>query len=493
MDFLGFYTLVLRNFIVIAISTALGLLGGALVTALMTPMYQSQVQLFVSTPSQSLDLSALTQGSSFSQQRVKSYSQIINGASTLVPVINELRLDDSYDELAKRVKASAPLDTVLINITVTDESPVLAARIANAIGREFAQTVNSLETVQAGSETSIKVSIVKEGRIPDEPSSPRPLLNLLLGFILGLGAGIGIGLLRQIFDRTVKSENDLGDVQLLAAVGFDESANDKPLITQISKYHARTEAIRTLRTNVQFLKTDTPSKVLAFTSATPGEGKSSTSLNLAISFIQAGLKVVLVEADLRRPKLAKYLQIESKAAGLAEFLLRADSDSTQYSEFLSKIAIEGLSDEFIFMPSGEIPPNPAELLNSSRFEKLIQDLRRDFDYVLIDCPPALPVTDASIISTYSDGVIVVVKTGETQLNQFLGVKDSIENVGSRVIGAVLNMIPRTRTYVDYGYRYGYGYGRGYYKYSRNYAPYGKKSGYDPENAYGPESKQIRKN
>lgn len=490
MDLRDFYALIMRHLVTVLVCVLLGLGGGVLATTLATPMYQAQVQLFVSTPSSSLgDLSSLIQGSSFSQQRVKSYAQIINGPSTLVPVIRDLKLDTTFNNLSKRVKASAPLDTVLINVTVSDESPYLAARIADAIGAEFSRTVNQLELAQNSEATAIKVSVVKSARVPSSPASPRPPLNIALGLILGLGVGIGIGIIRQIFDNTVKKESDLGDVPLLAAIGFDESANEKPLITQISRYHARTEAFRQLRTNIQYLKSDFPSKAISFTSALPGEGKSSTSLNLAISFAQSGMRVALIEADMRRPKTSEYLSVDKDSKGLSDLLI---SNVPLTEQSVSEVLIHQEAEKIDFIPSGKIPPNPAELLDSARFDELLEILRKDHDYILIDCPPALPVADASIIATRVDGTVIVTRAGVTHINQFHGVKDSILNVGSRVVGAVLNMIPRTRSYGDYGYRYGYGYGSGY-KYSGKYGPYGRSRTYDPQRAYAPEIDNNQKN
>lgn len=361
MDLRDFYALIMRHLAIVVASSILGLGGSFLATYLVTPMYEAKVQLFVSTPSSSLDLSSLIQGSSFSQQRVKSYAQIVNGPSTLMPVISRLKLDIPFNTLSKRVKASAPLDTVLLNISVQDESPRQAAAIANAIGLEFSNTVNKLELAQSSGDSSIKVSLVKTARIPTEPSSPRLELNLALGLILGFGLGIGISIIRQIFDRTIKSESDLGEVPLLAAIGYDELAIEKPLISQVSRYHARTEAFRLLRTNIQYLKTDSPSKVISITSAVPGEGKSSTAVNLAISFAQSGMRVLVIEADMRRPKVSQYLGEPKDADGLSEILSSTDP-LTRKS--MSEIIIAIEKEKINLISAGKIPPNPAELLDS---------------------------------------------------------------------------------------------------------------------------------
>ena len=466
LDLLDFYRLLIRNFMVIVLCTLLGAGSALLITERQTPMYSATVQLFISTPATDGDLGALIQGSGFSAQRVKSYAQIINGPQTLSPVIRNLGLKTNYSELASRVKASAPLDTVLLNVSVLDESKTRAAQIANAVGRQFSLTANELEVDSASASETIKVTMVKTATVPTSPSSPRPLVNILLGILIGLGVGVTIGLIRQLFDTTIKNEDDLGEVPLLAAIGFDKSAEKFPLVTQISRYAPRTEAFRHLRTNIQYAQDGKAPKVISITSAIPNEGKTSSSINLAISLANAGLRTCLVEADLRKPKASKYLALNREILGLADYLKSAPTQSLLIDKFLHSWGDQGL----VVMPSGSTPENPSELLEGSRFANLIDVLRERFDFVILDTPPALPVADAAIIASRTDGVIVIVKAGETKKNQFQGVCDSVQSVGSRVIGAVINMIPASRSYDNYGYRYGYGYS-GSYRYSRKYKPY----------------------
>lgn len=479
MDLKDFYRLVLRNLLTVLLATVTGLGVAAGITYASTPMYEAKLQLFVSTQSSDFDISALVQGSSFSQQRVKSYAQIIPSPTTLTPVIESLGLEITPQELAKRVKASAPLDTVLINVSVTDESPIRSAQIANSIGDYFSQFVNELELSREDSTPPIKVSVVKKASAPEDPATPRTTLNLILGLILGFALGVSISILRQIFDNTIKNEQDLDQTPLLGAIGFDEEAESKPLITQISRYGARTEAFRQLRTNIQYLRAEQPPKLIAITSALPGEGKTSTSINLALSLAQSGFKVMLIEADLRRPKVPSYLAIPSKVAGLTEILSGKVEGSvaeriTQVKQvFGSEITMDVIT-------SGVVPPNPAELLDSETFVQFLEVLRNEYQFVIIDCPPTLPVADASIISTRTDGVLVVTAAGSTRKNQFLGVREAITNVGGQILGAILNKIPYSRTYDDYGYKYGYGYGYkrkyGGYRYSgyKSYKPYAAK-------------------
>lgn len=460
MDLRDFYRLILRNLSLVLISTFIGTFASGLITYLQTPMYQSEIQLFVSTQSGALDVSALIQGSSFSQQRVKSYAQIINSPTTLQPVIDKLNIRDSASGLAARVKANAPLDTVLINVRVQDKSAYLSARIANEIGRQFSSYVNELESNGPNSINPIKVSLVKEAQRPSTPSSPKPVLNLLLGLLLGFGLGVSLAVLRQVFDTSIKNEEDLDGASLLGTIGFDKSAKSKPLITQINRYASRTEAFRQLRTNLEYLSIENPPKVIAVTSALPGEGKTTTSINLALSLANTGFKVLLIDADLRRPKVGVYLRLEITKQGMAELLSDSEIPLSQFN-FQNSITTFEAEAPIDVLIAGKLPKNPAEILNSDNFSKILELARANYHFVIVDCPPGLPVADAAIITTRTDGALIVVEAGKTRKNEFVGIRDAILNVGGNVLGVVLNKIPYSRVYDDYGYKYGYGYGYRY--------------------------------
>ena len=190
---------------------------------------------------------------------------------------------------------------------------------------------------------------------------------------------------------------------------------------------------------------------------------------------QSGFKVLYIEGDLRRPRSSKYLRIVPGKVGFTDILagLIPEINQESINNLLSDWGDDGLK----FLPSGNIPPNPAELLNSSHLDLFFEVLRTMFDFVIIDSPPLLPVTDAAILAKKSDGVILVARAGKTRVGQFKGSKDSLEAVGATILGAILNMIPvKARDYDNYGYRYGhsYGYGRkGGRKYGKEYGDYGR--------------------
>ena len=246
-------------------------------------------------------------------------------------------------------------------------------------------------------------------------------------------------------------------------------------MTQIGRYAARTEAFRTLRTNLQFLNPDAHPQVIVMTSALPNEGKTTSSINLALSLAQAGAKVILVEADLRRPKVPLYLEMSSMSEGLSDLISGPKKLTPQgIKAMLHPYESTGLK----VLLSGMIPPNPSELLSSKKFEELIDMLRKHFEYVIIDCPPLLPVTDAAIVSAKADGCVLIVHAGATKKPHFIGSRDAIKAVGSNILGVIINKIPESSLEYEYGYRYGYP-----RYYGANYRPYAKRG--TEEGQYAP--------
>jgi non-specific protein-tyrosine kinase len=378
---------------------------------------------------------------------------------TLEPVIQELGLKTTPEELSKAIVASAPLDTVLIKLTVTDIDPQRASDIANSVADQFSLTVSELELHGIGVDSPVKVSTVKRATPAGAPSSPKKSINYALGLLLGMGLGIGLASLRKLLDNTVKNEDDLDGTPLLAAIGFDNMADEKPLITQVGRY--------------------AHPQVISFTSALPGEGKSTSAINLALSLAQAGAKTVLVETDLRRPKIPIYLEMSAMDPGITE-LISGQKQLTPAS--LKSILQTDQKTGLKVLLSGKVPPNPSELLGSHKFDQVLEMLRKQFEYVIIDCPPLLPVTDAAIVATKSDGTVLVIHAGITKRPHFIGARDAINSVGSHVLGVVLNKIPETALEYEYGYRYGYP-----KYYGSHYKPYATKGEF---NNYAPSADEI---
>lgn len=418
----------------IVATTLAGLLLGGAVSILTKPTYTAETQLFVAI-SNSGTVQELQQGNTFSQARVQSYVKTVGSPLVLQPAIDALGLETTPDELASRVKASTDLNTVLIDISVSDGSAVQAAATAQAIADSLVKTIDSLEKPKTGGASPVSLSIIKPATAPAVPSAPNTRLNLLAALLVGLAVGVAAALLRSTLDVRIRGEVDLRrvtDVPLLGGISFDQDATKKPLLTQAATQSPRAESFRQLRTNLQFANVAGDAKTVLITSSLPGEGKSTTATNLAIAMAQAGQTVCLVDADLRRPMVGEYLGLE-RNAGLTTALVGA----VDVNHLLQPWG----DDSLYVLTSGQIPPNPSELLGSEAMKHVLAQLEESFDAVIIDAPPLLPVTDAAVLSQSVGGVVVVVGTQKVKLHDLEKSLKALNLVGAAVLGVVLNRLP----------------------------------------------------
>ncbi len=214
------------------------------------------------------------------------------------------------------------------------------------------------------------------------------------------------------------------------------------------------EAYKSLRTNLQFAAVDKSVKRLIVTSSIPGEGKTTVAINLAITLAETGAKVLLIDCDLRKPSIYRYLQINNKLAGGLTTILSKKAAIGECTGTLNGLRVD-------VIPSGPIPPNPAELLTSKRMMELLDTLSERYEYIVIDTPPVSVVTDAAALSRNSDGVIFVIRQGSTKIGNALLAKKNLESVGAKVIGCVLNAFQARNSSKAYAY---YTYKKGYYAY-----------------------------
>lgn len=443
---LGDYLRVLRrNWTVIMAFTLMGLLLGAAVSIFTKPIYTSETQLFVAIQS-SGSVQELQQGNTFSQARVQSYAKTVGSPIVLQPVIDSLGLETTAQELATRVKASTDLNTVLVDISVVDHSPVQAAAIAQGVANSLISVVDSLEKPKSGGTSPISLSVIKPAAAPTVPSAPDTRLNLAAGLLGGVIVGLGVAILRTKLDNKIRGEADLRrvtDAPLLGGIAFDQDAKRKPLLTQAPPQSPRAESFRQMRTNLQFANVAERAKTVLVTSSLPGEGKSTTATNLAIALAQAGQSVCLIDADLRRPMVNEYLGLD-RNAGLTTALI----GSAEVNDLLQPWG----EDSMFVLTSGRVPPNPSELLGSDEMKFLIENLEQAFDVIVVDAPPLLPVTDAAVLSQHVGGVVVVVGTQKLRVQDLEKSIDALRMVGSNVLGVVLNMLP-TRGPDAYAYSY----------------------------------------
>lgn len=221
--------------------------------------------------------------------------------------------------------------------------------------------------------------------------------------------------------------------------------NKRPIITEINPKSPISEAYRTLRTNIDFSAVDEQLQVIVVTSAGPGEGKSTTAANIAVTYAQADKKVLLIDADLRKPTMHHTFSVSNRR-GLTNIL----TGQALLSEVASEVRIPNLS----LLPSGPIPPNPSEMLASKKLAALLDELKRLYDYIIIDTPPALAVTDAQIIASRCDGVVLVIDSGKVKRELAIKAKSNLEHVKARILGVVLNNVDRKNKEAYYYYYYG---------------------------------------
>ena len=306
------------------------------------------------------------------------------------------------------------------------------------------------------------VFLVDPAREPLYPVKPKKKLNLLLAAIVGLGMGLGVAFLMEYLDTSIHTVEEIEKqgFSVLAWVpriqvagrGGEYFMMSERLTSHLEPRSPVSESYRTLRTNLQYARASQALRSLVITSPSPKEGKSTTVANLAIVMAQAGMQVLLVDSDLRRPVL-HHLFGQDKEPGLTEVVLGRASPE----EVLRSTEVEGLT----LLPCGTIPPNPAELLGSEGMHELVRQMGRRYDFVLLDAPPIIVVTDALLLSKEVDGTLLVVRAGQTDRNALLRARSLLDQVGVQAVGVVLNDIDVTGGYGKYYYPYYYYY---YYYY-----------------------------
>lgn len=410
--------------------------------------YTAKVTLYVSAQNADTTQSAY-QGAQLSQQRVTSYVELVTSTRVVEEVARQLGLGDPPADLAERITASSNPDSVLIDVAVVDRSPQRSADIANAVAQRFAALVDELERpTVVGARPSVAVRVVQPAAAPLRPSSSGLPEMLLVGLLAGVVLGVGAALVRNALDTSVTSPSQLRDAVRapnLGTVTFDAQVPKRPLTLHEDPQSPRSEAFRQLRTNLQFIDVDQPRKVIAVTSSMPSEGKTTTLANLAIALASGGSRVLVIEADLRRPKLADLLGLE-RAIGLTSVLA---------GRIAAAHAVQHWSPGVDVLASGPLPPNPSELLASQQMANLLAEMRTGYDVILLDTPPLLPVTDAAAVAPATDGVLLVCRFKATSREQASMARHALDAVGAQVLGTVFTMVPASgpRAYGQYNAYY----------------------------------------
>jgi capsular exopolysaccharide synthesis family protein len=440
-----------KSWILILSFLLVGLLGGALAAILTPVQYSSSTRLFVAVQIAAGSSSGdLVQGNNFAAQKVMSYLDVATSPRVLNPVIESLGLDETAEELAEDVTATVEPASVIMELAALSDSAESATELSAAVAASFADVVvNQIEAPADGSASPVKVEVLQPAVPSEYPEFPQVPLNLALGGALGLMAGLVVAVTLGLSDRRIHGRVDIErvtDVPVLGAITIDPQAQKRPLVVAQQPRSIRAEAYRTLRTNLEFVGVNNRARTVVITSALTGEGKTITLANLAIALTDSGSTVALIDADLRMPRLAEIMGLDG-TVGLTDVLIgRAQLDDV--------IQPWGRTDRLVVLPAGRIPPNPSELLGSKPMADLLTNLAAQYDYVLIDAPPVLPVTDAAVIGRLTAGTLLVAAANMVKEQELVAAVRALETAGIRPLGIVATMLPTrgadARVYGAYG-------------------------------------------
>jgi capsular exopolysaccharide synthesis family protein len=441
MELRDYIRVVAERWLVLVSVTVLGVVVGLGLGYIPGKSYTATAKLFasVNTTNTPSNASAVYSTSQFLLQRMTSYTQLSDSGDVLQPVITKLGLKDDVQQLSSKVSIVNPTQTFILEVEVTSPSAVKAADIANAVADSLSSEIPKLE--RAGKSTSpVLVTVTKRAVAPSSPASPRPKLDLLLGLVVGLLLGLGLAILRSQFDRTVRSVSQVADMtgaSPLALVKSSKRLGRSPLSQRDPKTREELEAFRSLRASLELAGDGASPRRLVVTSTLPSEGRTTVACNLAIVAARSGSRVCLVEADLRRPAVGKYLGL-APGPGLGAVLA---GEAT-----VDAAVVESKYGSLSVLTAGRLPDDPAAALGSRKMSETLAALADRFDLVIIDTPAILSVSDALVLAHTADATLVVVRYGETPRSSLADALDALQRAGSTVSDTVLVGLPRRLTY-----------------------------------------------
>jgi capsular exopolysaccharide synthesis family protein len=440
------YLRLLRAYrLLIAVSIVVCTTAAGVLAWVRPPTYAAHIQFFVST-NPNIHGSSLSEdyaGILLSQQRVVSYAQLV--AST--PVIQAIskRLGLPPQRFNSNITASVPAGTSLIDVTVTDRSAQRTKAIAAALGDQFPAFINGLETPKGAQRSPVDVSVTSPAKLPTAPVSPRKLLYLTLGVLVGIVLGIGAAVLREALDRRVRDVYDAADITgspVLGSVVEYKRAKHQPLVMANDPASEWAEEFRRLRTNLHSLLTKSAVRPLVVSSALESEGKTFVAANLGIAFAQASHRVILVDADLRHSTLADLMGLDA-GVGLTNVLAGNLPLTGALRTWRPGLPLEVLA-------AGPPHESPSELLGSREFAALLDEIGERAEIVILDAPALLPTTEAAVLARLSLGAILVIRAGSTRAHQLDQAVECLDGVEARVLGVVMNRLSARAVPPRYG-------------------------------------------
>ena len=427
MDVADYLSVLRRRWLAVVVCLLAGLAGALALTRATDETYRSSARLFVNVPA-TRSVQEAVQGVQLTSGLLRSYAEVATSRLAAQRIVDELELEQSAGALAGQLRAVPTEETLLITISADDVDPAHATRLANAAADVFIGLVEDLESERA---ERTEARVIDGATEPVDPISPRPRRNAVAGLGLGLAVGLGLAFLLEALDRTVKSPQQASvAVQRPVLATVPRRRRGDELITNAPPGDNTAEAYRSLRTSIRFLGLDRPARSILVTSPGPQDGKTATAANLAVALAQGGERAVLVDADLRRGRLATLFELDDRL-GLTSVVL-GDTDLGG--------ALQPWGNRLHVIPAGPHPPNPAEIIGSAAMAAMLTQLEGMADVVVIDAPPVLPVADAVALATQVDAVVLVVRAGRTRRDASEEARRRLEVVGAPLIGCVLNSV-----------------------------------------------------
>jgi polysaccharide biosynthesis transport protein len=432
VDLSAYLSVARRWWWLLLIATVIGGATAYLATQLVTPTYRASTTMLVvqQQDPESVGLSDLQA----SERLANTFSELITVRPVLERAIAIGGLTVTPEELEQRLDVTARATTQLLEVSAEASSPEAARDIANLVAETFIATNQSVLADRPGT-----VSVVERAEAPLTPSAPSPGINALIGAFLALVATATIVVVADYLDDTVKDDETVARLTGLPVVGYvpqfaRPTRPSDALRAMVDSHSREAEAYRSMRTTVTFStgNQDDRKRRLLFTSPGPGEGKSTTAANLAVVFGLAGSRVVLIDADLRRPSQHRIFGIPN-TSGLTNLLA---GSGVSLSETTHRTAYERVW----LLPSGPIPANPSELLGSGRMSELLSAMEQHFDIIILDAPPVLAVTDPAVLSGFVSASVVVVQRGKTRSNELKNAVQRLAVAGKPIAGVVINRV-----------------------------------------------------
>lgn len=485
-----------RLWLILLVAIVCAALAFGIVFYFVTPMYEASAMFYVNNSELSVGDTVLNISAgdiTAAKDLVESYIVILNTRTSLNEVIDYAGVDISASQLRDMISAAAVESTEIFEVVVTSPDPAEAEKLASAIAYILPKRIDSI--IEGTSARIVDAAIV-----PTKPSSPNYYTATFLGFVIGFFLTVAFVILQEVFDVTIRSEEDVSHVcrhPVLASVpdmaapskgsyyyyGYGNHKKKKskrsgssghnaaPVLFGGSISFAASEAYKLLRTKLQFSFVDeSHSRVIGFSSALSGEGKSLSAINLAYTLSQLDKKVILIDCDMRRPTLAEKLSVQ-KVPGLSGYLTGQHS----LEDMVQNCNLKKEEEAFHVIAAGQNPPNPVELLSSERMTKFLQLLRQKYDYIILDLPPVGEVSDAMAVAKETDGMLLVVRQNYCDRLVLRDAVRQFDFINARILGVVYNCT------TENGGRYGKGYYRRYYR--RYYRSYYHRSHRRYEGAY----------